>query len=247
MVVEARSFQSSHFDFFALETFFMPRKKRIFLSHFSSTTTMFGCIVAGRLVQTNLQQVDVNKYIFELSDAQSINHLVVFLLGTIPFQPGFGATVHLLWPNKDWQLLGVLMNEKPSAIFRLRQNNNNNGIQPSTPATLGISIEPIEVIQQQVESTGTSSMMDTSADTSTAIVKPPTNLRQAGNIATKILDNLYNYVNSFVQQDLPMNAIPLSTLTDQGYLPVKAFQTWYENLSRKLGNDPNYLSTDKSA
>lgn len=57
-------------------------------------------------MQTNLQQVDVNKYVFELSDAQNINHIVVFLLGTIPFEPGYAATVHLLWPNKEWQLLG---------------------------------------------------------------------------------------------------------------------------------------------
>ncbi|KAI9492469.1 hypothetical protein BDB00DRAFT_873389 [Zychaea mexicana] len=213
---------------------------------------MFGCIVAGRLVQTNLQQVDVNKYVFELSDAQSINHLVVFLLGTIPFQQGFGATVHLLWPNKEWQLLGVLLNEKPSAIFRLRQNNNAATTTPqvSTPATLGISIEPIDIIQQQVETQGSASMMDTPGDgTQMAIVKPPPttpNLNQAGQLASKILDNLYNYVTSFVQQDLPLDAIPLSTLSDRGYLPLKAFQTWYENLSRKLGNDPNYLTSDKS-
>ncbi|KAI9257278.1 hypothetical protein BDA99DRAFT_515990 [Phascolomyces articulosus] len=211
---------------------------------------MFGCIVAGRLVQTNLQQVDVNKYVFELSDAQAINHIVVFLLGTVPFQQGYGATVHLLWPNKEWQFLGVLLNEKPSAIFRLRQtnNNNSNNMQGSVPATLGISIEPLEIVQQQMESAGATSMMDTTgADAAMAVIKPPTNLNQAGQLASKILDNLYNYVNSFVQQDLPLNAIPLSTLTDQGYLPVKAFQTWYENLSRKLSNDPNYLNSDKSA
>ena len=122
-------------------------------------------------------------------------------------------------------------------------------MQTSTPATLGISIEPIEVIQQQMESAGANSMMDTtgSGDSVMAIIKPPTNLNQAGQLASKILDNLYNYVTSFVQQDLPMNAIPLATVTDRGYLPVKAFQTWYENLSRKLGNDPNYLDSDKSA
>lgn len=86
---------------------------------------MFGCIAAGRLVnmcilavfytykylfsvqvQTNLQQVDVNQYVFELTNAQTINHIVVFLLGTIPFEPGYAATVHLHWPNKEWQLLG---------------------------------------------------------------------------------------------------------------------------------------------
>ncbi|KAJ2583977.1 hypothetical protein EV177_010117, partial [Coemansia sp. RSA 1804] len=108
---------------------------------------MFGCIVAGRLVQTNLQQVDVNKYVFELSDAHSINHIVVFLLGTIPFEPGYAATVHLLWPNKSWQLLGVLSNDKPSAIFRLKSTltpEEAAARMPSTSAELGISIEPLQ-------------------------------------------------------------------------------------------------------
>ncbi|KAJ3415474.1 hypothetical protein HDV05_004916 [Chytridiales sp. JEL 0842] len=84
---------------------------------------MFGCIVAGRLVQTNLQQVDVTKYMFELQDAKSINHIVVFLTGQQAFPPGYAATVHFLWPNPSapptWQFLGYLSNEKPSAVFRL--------------------------------------------------------------------------------------------------------------------------------
>ncbi|KAI9318507.1 hypothetical protein BX666DRAFT_2025958 [Dichotomocladium elegans] len=210
---------------------------------------MFGCIVAGRLVQTNLQQVDTNKYVFELSDAHSINHIVVFLLGTIPFQPGFGATVHLLWPNKEWQLLGALFNEKPSAIFRLRQKNNTNIPMTPTSATLGISIDPINIVQEQLDALNGNNAMDITAD-STALVKPglpAINLNQAGQLAAKILENLYNYTTSFVQTDLPLNAIPLSTLTDKGYLPLKAFQTWYDNLSRKLSNDPSYLSYEKAA
>ncbi len=43
---------------------------------------MFGCCVAGRLLQTNLQQIDETKAAFELPAAESINHLCVFLLGT---------------------------------------------------------------------------------------------------------------------------------------------------------------------
>ena len=58
---------------------------------------MFGCIVAGRLVQTNMQQVDASKYLFELTDPSSINHLVVFLTGLQAFPPGYAATVHFLW------------------------------------------------------------------------------------------------------------------------------------------------------
>ena len=57
---------------------------------------MFGCVCAGRMVQTNIIQLDPQKYMFELQDATNINHLVVFLLNQ-PFPLGFGATVHFLW------------------------------------------------------------------------------------------------------------------------------------------------------
>ena len=43
---------------------------------------MFGCVVAGRLLQTNLQQVDETHALFELPNASTINHISVFLLGT---------------------------------------------------------------------------------------------------------------------------------------------------------------------
>ncbi|KAI8342264.1 hypothetical protein BC941DRAFT_412292 [Chlamydoabsidia padenii] len=200
---------------------------------------MFGCIAAGRLVQTNLQQVDVNKYIFELSDAQSINHLVVFLLGNIPFEPGFAATVHLLWPNKDWQLLGGLSNEKASAIFRIRGTGQTIG----QPATLGISIEPVATVEQQLTTLSSTSLVKSN----TIPYSNPIPMSEVGQMASRVIENLYNYVTSFAVQDMPMNGFALGDVTDHGYLPVKAFQTWYNNLSRKLANDPNYLSSDKSA
>ena len=98
-------------------------------THFTSlpvfTAIMFGCLVAGRLLQTNLQQIDETHAIFELPSAGSINHICVFLLGTgelylhhgsghraersavVPFPDGYGATVHFFWPGKGFQLLGM--------------------------------------------------------------------------------------------------------------------------------------------
>jgi len=127
---------------------------------------MFGCCVAGRLLQTNLQQIDETKAAFELPAAETINHICVFLLGTVPFPDGYGATVHFFWPGKGFQLLGMLSNEKPSAIFRLRGNfvsqssssqaAFSNPEQPTTAApggvtaVLGISIEPLPQILEQV-------------------------------------------------------------------------------------------------
>jgi hypothetical protein len=43
---------------------------------------MFGCVVAGRLLQTGLTQVDETHAYFELANADAINHVCVFLLGT---------------------------------------------------------------------------------------------------------------------------------------------------------------------
>jgi hypothetical protein len=89
---------------------------------------MFGCCVAGRLLQTNLQQVDETHAYFELQNASAINHICVFLLGTgkfisftiynpltqtsisystVPFPDGYGAAVHFFWPGKGFQLLGM--------------------------------------------------------------------------------------------------------------------------------------------
>ena len=50
---------------------------------------MFGCLVAGRLLQTNLQQIDETKAAFEVPAAESINHVCVFLLGTSWYRRAF--------------------------------------------------------------------------------------------------------------------------------------------------------------
>ncbi|KAJ2498557.1 hypothetical protein GGH96_004223 [Coemansia sp. RSA 1972] len=194
---------------------------------------MFGCIVAGRLVQTNLQQVDVNKYVFELPEAQSINHIVVFLLGTNPFEPGYAATVHLLWPNKSWQLLGMLSNDKPSAIFRLKATGLENTMVGPT-AELGISIEPIQAIEQQ--------MQQQQQQQQTALVpagQQPSSvsLQPAKQIAERTLQSLYDYATSFATKpDASMGMFGSGAPVQ--VLPVKVFEDWYTSFLRKLQRDP---------
>lgn len=103
---------------------------------------------------------------------------------------------------------------------------------------MGISIEPIEVVQQELAT----------LNTGLSLVKPGSvNVTQVGQMAGRILENLYNYVASFTVQNIPVNSIPVGQLTENGYLSMKSFQTWYENLSRKLASNPNYLNEEKSA
>ena len=74
---------------------------------------MFSCVVAGRLPLPPPQQIDATHAVFQLEQADQINHIVVFMTGQQAFPEGYGATVHLMWPKEDmganaqtWQLLG---------------------------------------------------------------------------------------------------------------------------------------------
>ncbi|KAJ2032527.1 hypothetical protein IW146_008483 [Coemansia sp. RSA 922] len=196
---------------------------------------MFGCIVAGRLVQTNLQQVDVNKYVFELPDAHSINHIVVFLLGTVPFEPGYAATVHLLWPNKSWQMLGALSNDKPSAIFRLKATitPEEAASMPGVNAELGISIEPIQAVEQQLQQ-----MRQQSGGSSAVVVTQQQGQQNPSaqvvrQFAERTLQSLFDYAMSFATRpEASMGAFGSGSAVQ--VLPVKAFEDWYNGFLHKI-------------
>ncbi|KAG6810635.1 hypothetical protein H0H92_011040 [Tricholoma furcatifolium] len=189
---------------------------------------MFGCCVAGRLLQTNLTQVDETHAYFELPAASTINHLTVFLLGTVPFPEGYGATVHFFWPGKGFQLLGMLSNEKPSAIFRLRGTFNqpgsssaahtafsSTGASPTSgtndvTAVLGLAIEPLPQIQAELAALQHSQAVSNPA--------PPT-AQDATVLAERIVKHLFNYISGFTGGNgmSPDTAIPMSV-----------FAKWYD-------------------
>ncbi|KAJ2711383.1 hypothetical protein H4R19_003272 [Coemansia spiralis] len=191
---------------------------------------MFGCIVAGRLVQTNLRQVDVNKYVFELPEVDSINHIVVFLLGTVPFEPGCAATVHLLWPNREWQCLGALSNNKPSAIFRLKAAAGTQPVAPGAGAELGISIEPIQAVEQQIPPPS-QALVPAAQATGTLP------LQTARQFAERALQNLYDYATSFATRpDATMGLLGSGAAVQ--VLPVKVFDDWFRSFTNKIQRDP---------
>jgi len=203
---------------------------------------MFGCIVAGRFVQTNAQVVGEGKYMFTLEDAASINHIVVFLLGTTPMPAGFGAAVYFAWPpHTEWKYLGFVSNEKPSAVFRLGSVessktgfNSASGVAevemaPSNVvAQLGLSIESLQTIQQQTI------FRDQPASTYAA---SPANLAPSdiAQFAQKILQNLFNFAMSFSK---PGSFGFGGTITDS--IPTETFKKWYSNTESKIQKDPQF-------
>ncbi|KAI9345208.1 hypothetical protein BDR26DRAFT_932298 [Obelidium mucronatum] len=214
----------------------------------SKKQTMFGCIVAGRLVQTNLQQVDQSKYVFELHDATSINHIVVFLLGTTPFPQGYGATVHFLWyvyyRTKNRQAVFKLGQKQSSssgsAGDSMMEDSNPNLLahEPTITASLGISIEPLESCMRAVEAAKTH--IDSAMGGSEMALSTTKSIGSDPHvIGSKLMESLYNYCSSFATNLPPGGNALFGRDWNTTFVPLKAIQDWYQNLQRKFKIDPS--------
>ncbi|XP_014600092.1 PREDICTED: protein OPI10 homolog [Polistes canadensis] len=193
---------------------------------------MLGIIVSGRLVQTDFQQIGENQFLITVLDADNINHIVVFLTGTIPFPDGMGGAVYFSWPDSNappnWQFLGFISNLKPSAIFKistLKKNhefeNSNLGIfgvgKISHVAQIGISVEPLNVIEQQAATV-------TEAATNSFV-----------EFVQKMLTSFINYASSFTVTQAQMTPNPT-----ENFVPLSTVQGWYETFERRLQQNPNF-------
>ncbi|XP_072307310.1 protein Hikeshi [Eucyclogobius newberryi] len=195
---------------------------------------MFGCIVAGRLVQTEPVPVASDKFVFNLPDFEQVNHVVVFMLGTVPFPAGAGGAVYFSFPDPAsggavWQLLGFITNDKPSAIFKISGLKPEEGgahpfgcMAPLTSATVaqvGVSVEPLEQLAQQ-------------SPVSSAAVSSVDSFLQ---FTQKMLDSLYNFAASFAVSQAQMRPNPSET-----FIPSSCVLRWYENFQRRLAQNPNF-------
>jgi hypothetical protein len=209
-------------------------------------------------VDTNFQQVEPNKFLITIPDAESVNHLVIFLTGMLPADMAGCIFFSLPDPNASptWHYLGYLTNMKPSAIFRLSNltqsklhngnnngNNNNNNVTSSNGfnfgyvqnytllvGQIGISIEPFtNELAQMVPA------IDTTASNANLFTE----------FINKTVGNLYNYCLSFSKtaEELAITANPFQqqqASNNNQYVPLKCIQTWYENYTRRLSNDQNF-------
>lgn len=196
---------------------------------------MFGCVVAGRLVQTDAVQVSPDKFVFPLVDYESVNHVVVFMLGTAPFPAAMGGAVYFSFPDPDsgapvWQLLGFITNDKPSAIFKISGLKAGVGgahpfgmMAPSAPsapvAQVGVSVEALEQLAQQIPAASAAvSTVDSFLD-----------------FSRKMLDSLFNFASSFAVSQAQMTPNPAET-----FIPSSCILRWYENFQRRLVQNPNF-------
>lgn len=198
-------------------------------------------------MNTNVQQASENTFLLAIDGAESINHVVVFLTGQVPFSEGFGGSIYFGWPSNagamglegvSWQYLGYITNEKPSAIFKISSvkpkdlSENPFGqdfgtmdammtgvatAMPTQNALVGISVEPLSEIAQKTPST------DTQASTVDSFTE----------FSQKMLENFFNYASSFAVDRTQLKA-------SETYVPFSVLQQWYANFQRRLQTNPNF-------
>jgi protein Hikeshi len=210
-------------------------------------------------VTTEFRQVDATKFLLTLDNAQLINHIVIFLTGSIPFQQGLGASVYLHWTNLSndtWQLLGMISNEKPSAIFKLTKPSPLQTTMTTTTTTLmspsstipaiaeiGISVEPLTSIESQMNTLGKSLLpsprnepISSTTTSPSMMTTTPTTTPQNLVVVKNMLTHFYNYASSF---GVRLREDDLSSMC----FPVKTLEDWYKLVERRLQMDPTMFSS----
>lgn len=191
-------------------------------------------------MNTEVQEAGANQFYLTIEQVESVNHIVVFLTGQVPFSDGFGGGIHFGLSSPEggisWQFLGFISNEKPSAIFKITNIKPSVGSQnpfgqammeslaslAHTTALVGISVEPISQLAQQTPPQNTqASTIDSHTE-----------------FSQKMLENFFNFASSFAVMpgQGPINMT-------ENYVPLSVVQRWYENFIRKMQANPNFWKT----
>lgn len=147
----------------------------------------------------------------------------------MPLPEGTAGQVYFSWPDANappnWQILGHISNQKPSAIFKISNLKKLHEISDCTNnftfgqqsichnAQIGISIEPLGNVRE---------------------VPSPTTISYL-TFAQKMLDSFINYVSSFTITQANMIPNPM-----ENFVPLSTIQNWYTTFERRLQQNPNF-------
>lgn len=154
------------------------------------------------------------------------------------FDAAFGASIYVnsdvgTSQGRPWRFLGVLSNDKPSAIFKLSEmhkvgTNHTNEAQTASVLEIGISIEPLTVLDQLLMENSSTAIVPVSTLKDNAVARPLV-------VAQRVGEHLFNYLISFARRAADAAATGL----DLQVVPVKAVQDWYNSLVRRASTDPD--------
>jgi hypothetical protein len=215
---------------------------------------MFSVILPGRPCLTDIVAVDAQpngqatKFAFNFPLTPYFSELVVFFLPGTVLPPDTAAAIYIQFPGSDFRFIGALANEKPSSIIKVsppRPTETQTGDQmldggsgnSSAVVTLGISIEPVQVVAPQLAALEASTSSGTITGNELVPVTPQQKAITTKVLAQRIIGNAFNFLASFSGSSDPSGR-------GQEVVPLKAFQDWWTKFERKIDNDPTFLERE---
>jgi protein Hikeshi len=227
---------------------------------------MFSVVIPGRPCLTDITAVDARpgaqptKFAFTFPATPKFNHIVVFFLPGTVLPPDTAAAIYLQTPHSkitvngpEFQFLGAIGNEKPSAIFKVGSGSQpaNTGVAQDDEmlddgagsvrdvtngqVTLGISIEPAQNVAAQMAALSASRGQP---QVSAALVRVPPPQKQITTkvLAQRVIGNAFNFLASFAESDPNRKGEPV--------VPLKSFRDWWTKFERRIDMDPTFLERE---
>ncbi|KAL4779199.1 hypothetical protein BJX76DRAFT_341373 [Aspergillus varians] len=220
---------------------------------------MFSVIIPGRPCLTDIVAVDAQpngqatKFAFNFPLTPYFSDIVVFCLPGTVLPQDTAAAIYIQYPGSEFRFIGALANEKPSSVIKaspprrteaeeeddmLDEGSVGNTANNSAIVTLGISIEPVQVVAPQLAMLETQKSGAGNNGTSTELVRQTPQQKGITTkvLAQRIIGNAFNFLASFAGSD--------PSGRGQEVIPLKAFQDWWTKFERRVAVDPTFLERE---
>ncbi|KAL5002027.1 hypothetical protein BDV10DRAFT_129352 [Aspergillus recurvatus] len=211
---------------------------------------MFSVIIPGRPCLTDIVAVDAQpngqatKFAFNFPLSPSFSEIVVFFLPGTVLPQDTAAAIYIQYPGSEFRFIGALANEKPSSVIKASSpaRTGAQGEDPMVDAgngamvTLGISIEPVQVVAPQLAQIEAASGSNGGASLDLIKQTPQQKGITTKVLAQRIVGNAFNFLASFASSD-PSNR-------GQEVVPLKAFHDWWTKFERRINVDPTFLERE---
>ncbi|KAL2862325.1 OPI10 family protein [Aspergillus lucknowensis] len=219
---------------------------------------MFSIILPGRPCLTDIVAIDpqptgqATKFAFKFPLTPYFSEIVVFFLPGTVLPQDTAAAIYIQYPDAEFQFIGALANETPSAVFKVTPPRRTeaqdedqmlddasaagNAANSSPAVTLGISIEPVQVVAPQVAALEAESGNNKSGGSTELVRQTQQKGISTKVLAQRIIGNAFNFLASFAGSD-PSGG-------GQEVVPLKAFQDWWTKFERRVNVDPTFLERE---
>ena len=171
---------------------------------------MIGVVIPGSPIITGGPITNTNVAI-DVNNPNNINNITLFQTEMLP--EGTGAAIYYSTPPyESLQFIGCVCNVRPSDVFYTGWSLNPN-VNVFSQIKLLVKLDKLDNIKMAFED------------------KIKFDINQE--FAKRVAKNLYNYLDSFNQNQDPSKRLLV--------VPINSLESWYDKFIQKYNIDPNFL------